>query len=255
MGCGSSAPASGEQPKAPLQTKGGVNLPTAAPMQNDQFQLTAATKVVKASSTDTQSSVPIRAAHSAPSTSGSTTVTNGSNTTSPVNKPAMAPPAIVTGCVTFVEPITPDTKSSDTDDSPSTAAKKIFAVLDRGVLVTCFPNEESEENDYVSDPIQLKDYQVVVDTHRNGEMNAQRNLILVDTEQKETNLCFDSEKEATKWFSAFQAHIAYRSQLVDEKTSAKEFGKNEVKGDSGFADAVAFSYINKRLFLQIIDSQ
>jgi hypothetical protein len=240
MGCGSSSPAE-PPPKVVAQTKGGVTLPTEAPMQNNQFHLTAATKVVKASTTDTQSTIPIRATNSGsgpPTSAGST----ASGSVQTPGKPMMAPPAIVTGCISFVESAntdgTPASTTSDTDSQSSTS-KKIFAVLDRGVLVTCFPNEESEENDYVSDPIKLKDHEVIRDTHRDEQMNAQRNLTLIDSEQKETNLSFDSEKEATKWFTAFQAHIIYRNQLVDEKANAKEFGKDAVKG--GVLTAFMFS--------------
>jgi hypothetical protein len=165
-------------------------------MQGNQFQLTAATKVVKAKAPAAESPiVPLRAG-----VAGSSHNSSSSTGTS-------------------------------TSTSSSSAGKKIFAVLDRGVLVTCFPSEESEDADEVSDPIKLKDYQVVRDG--GSGTDSSRTLVLVDGEQKETNLIFDNEKEASKWFTAFQAHITYRMQLPEEGESAKvlkEFGKAEVRG-------------------------
>jgi hypothetical protein len=188
-------------------------------MQGNQFQLTAATKVVKAKAPAAESPiVPLRAGVAGSSGGG-------------VTSAATVAPAILTGSVVLVSHNSSSSTGTSTSTSSSSAGKKIFAVLDRGVLVTCFPSEESEDADEVSDPIKLKDYQVVRDG--GSGTDSSRTLVLVDGEQKETNLIFDNEKEASKWFTAFQAHITYRMQLPEEGESAKvlkEFGKAEVRG-------------------------
>ena len=181
---------------APTPVAPQISLPEESPMSGDEFKLTMATKVVKAQApTEPQISKP----------------TNAPNKT--VGGPNIAAPQVITGTM-----LVQDIETNDWNPS--------FAVLDRGVLVHCYPDDEDEEQDKVSEPIKLSKYNVartpesLVLTLRPEGACDRESIIVLELE---------SEKDVVKWLANLQAHISYRNLLNEEAPTDKSFGSRELK--------------------------